>query len=44
MKKNAISFVIPCYNCAKTVEEAVTSIVDSNYASGDVLLLAEIPA
>jgi glycosyltransferase involved in cell wall biosynthesis len=34
-----ISFFIPAYNCASTVEEAVDSIMTSNFEPGDELII-----
>lgn len=34
-----ISFIIPAYNCEKTVVEAVESIVNGNLAEGDELII-----
>ncbi|PWS26412.1 hypothetical protein DHW03_16660 [Pedobacter yonginense] len=35
----AISFFIPAYNCAQTIEEAVRSILDTNFKNGDELII-----
>jgi glycosyltransferase involved in cell wall biosynthesis len=34
-----ISFFIPAYNCSSTIEEAVCSIIDSNFNEGDELVI-----
>ena len=36
---NNISFFIPAYNCASTVEESVDSIMQTNFADGDELII-----
>jgi glycosyltransferase involved in cell wall biosynthesis len=35
----SISFVIPAYNCAKTLEESVDSIMKTNFHNGDELII-----
>lgn len=37
--KNNISFIIPAYNCEKTIEEAIRSILDSNFVLGDEIVI-----
>ena len=37
----SISFIIPAYNCAKFVEEAVLSIQDGNFEEGDELVITD---
>ncbi len=34
-----ISFVIPAYNCAETIEEAVDSIFNGNFENGDEVII-----
>jgi len=34
-----VSFFIPAYNCASTVEESVDSIMQTNFADGDELII-----
>ena len=34
-----ISFFIPAYNCASTIEEAVNSIINGNFNTGDELII-----
>jgi glycosyltransferase involved in cell wall biosynthesis len=34
-----ISFFIPAYNCANTIAEAVTSIMETNFINGDELIV-----
>jgi glycosyltransferase involved in cell wall biosynthesis len=34
-----ISFIMPAYNCAATVEESVKSIMDGNFQDGDELVI-----
>src|SRR3982751_5308900 len=34
-----ISFFIPAYNCAKTIAESVDSIMETNFADGDELII-----
>jgi glycosyltransferase involved in cell wall biosynthesis len=41
MVGNGISFVVPCYQCADTVEESVESIFNGNFSAGDEALLVE---
>ncbi len=36
---NNITFFIPAYNCAATVAESVDSILDTNFAPGDELII-----
>ena len=36
-----ISFFIPAYNCAKTIEEAILSILETNFTSGDELIVVD---
>ena len=36
---SGISFFIPAYNCAKTIAEAVDSIMETNFANGDELII-----
>lgn len=38
-EKHAISFFIPAYNCEKTLEESVQSIIEGNFSEGDELVL-----
>lgn len=38
---SGISFIIPCYNCADTVEASIRSIVDTNLAAGDEIILID---
>jgi len=38
-KKDKISFVIPAYNCADTIEESVDSIIKGNFEEGDELII-----
>lgn len=37
----SISFVIPAYNCAKTVNEAVESIFNGNFTKGDEVIIID---
>lgn len=34
-----ISFIMPAYNCEKTVQESVESIMDGNFTNGDELVI-----
>ncbi len=36
-----ISFIIPAYNCARTIEESVESIMKTNFTNGDELVIAD---
>lgn len=36
-----ISFIIPAFNCAKTIEETVCSIVDGNLDEGDEIVIVD---
>ncbi len=38
---SSVSFVIPAYNCAETVREAVESILDGNIECGDEIILVD---
>lgn len=37
--KNSISFIIPAYNCENYIEEAILSIYETNYRSGDEIVV-----
>ncbi len=37
--KLAISFVMPAYNCAETINEAIESIIESNFQAEDELII-----
>lgn len=37
--KNNISFIIPSFNCEKTLEEAVDSIFNNNFIDGDEVII-----
>lgn len=39
--KNNISFVMPCFNCADTVDAAIASILETNLSPGDELILVD---
>lgn len=39
--REGISFIIPAYNCAPTVREAVGSIYDGNFQAGDEIILVD---
>jgi len=39
-KTPSISFFIPAYNCAATIEESVNSIMETNFIDGDELIIA----
>ena len=39
MNNNSISFFIPAYNCEKWIEEAVDSIIQTNFSEGDELII-----
>ena len=41
MTRNCISFIIPAYNCEKTVTEAVDSIFNGNFSSGDEVVIVD---
>ena len=38
-RQKSISFVMPAYNCATTIEESVESIMDDNFKEGDELII-----
>ena len=38
-EKNNISFIMPAYNCADTIEESVDSIFNGNFTDGDELII-----
>lgn len=38
-KNNSISFVIPAYNCSSTIIEAISSIMNGNFQSGDEIIV-----
>ncbi|MFA7192126.1 MAG: FkbM family methyltransferase [Candidatus Paceibacterota bacterium] len=41
-KKNTpISFIIPAYNCERTIRESVNSIIDTNFESGDEIIIVD---
>ena len=37
----AISYIIPAYNCALTIEESLDSIIDGNYRNGDEIIIVD---
>lgn len=39
MAETGISFFIPAYNCAATIEEAVNSIIETNFKTGDEIII-----
>jgi glycosyltransferase involved in cell wall biosynthesis len=39
LNMHPISFFIPAYNCAATIEEAVNSIINGNFSPGDELVI-----
>lgn len=39
MKNNNISYIIPAFNCEKTILEAVNSIYKKNFIDGDELII-----
>lgn len=41
LQKTSVSFVMPAYNCAKTVAESVESIMDDNFKEGDELIIVD---
>lgn len=36
-----ISFVIPTFNCSKTIEESIDSILDTNFKEGDEIIIVD---
>jgi len=40
-KNNSISFIIPAYNCAKFLPDAINSIFDGNFTSGDEIIIVD---
>ena len=34
-----VSVLIPCYNCEKYVEKAVTSIIEQSYSNLEILVI-----
>ena len=40
-KKRNISFIIPAYNCAKTISESVESIFNGNFTQGDEVIIID---
>ena len=36
-----ISFIIPCYNCEATLEDAVSSVYEDNFSPGDEVILVD---
>ncbi len=36
-----ISFIIPAFNCEKTIEESVDSIIDTNFEFGDEIVITD---
>lgn len=40
-KKTNISFIIPAYNCAKFLPDAITSIYNGNYTKGDEVIVVD---
>jgi glycosyltransferase involved in cell wall biosynthesis len=41
MNPHPISFIIPAYNCAATVEESVRSILKTNFQKGDEIIIVD---
>ncbi len=41
MKKNNISFIIPAYNCEQTIKDSVNSIIETNFESGDEIVIVD---
>ena len=39
--KQAVSFIMPAYNCAKTVEQSVESIISGNFIKGDEIVIVD---
>lgn len=39
MNKSNISFVVPAYNCADTIEESIDSIFNGNFENGDEVII-----
>ncbi|EMR00860.1 glycosyltransferase family 2 protein [Cesiribacter andamanensis] len=39
--KHSISYIMPCYNCADTVDAAIASILETNLQPGDELILVD---
>ena len=40
-RREPVSFVIPAYNCAGTIRQAVASIYDGNFEAGDEIILVD---
>jgi len=38
---DAISYIIPAYNCESTIEESLHSIVNGNYRTGDEIIIVD---
>jgi len=36
---NSISFIMPCFNCADTIDESIFSIINTNLEPGDEIIL-----
>lgn len=41
MPNNSVSFIIPAYNCADTLRQAVDSIIMENFGQGDEIVIVE---
>jgi glycosyltransferase involved in cell wall biosynthesis len=41
MSNSSVSFIIPAYNCADTLRQAVDSIVTGNFGKGDEIVIVE---
>jgi glycosyltransferase involved in cell wall biosynthesis len=41
MKSTNISFIVPAYNCAKFLPEAINSIFDGNFTTGDEVIIID---
>ena len=39
--KNNISFIIPCYNCADTIDECIQSVINTNLQDNDEIILVD---
>ncbi len=40
-KNSKISFIVPAYNCSKTIEESIDSIFNGNFENGDEVIIVD---
>jgi glycosyltransferase involved in cell wall biosynthesis len=38
-EKHSVSFIVPAYNCAETIEETIVSVFEGNFEDGDEIIV-----